>query len=208
MKSWFGRVSTINGTATLLYSSSRWSRPMFSCCECIMSTDQTFHQFYDVDTKLGLYWIASGFHGCSMPAGNAYSSGQLVPSLFRNLLMIQLLRPIFPKLTCLSPTFHFEYPSVLSRFCLANQVNHTSWVAVFTPTDRPKSVRNRCLIELLCGVVCVFTLPFWYFRGCRGFCHRTESDLLLFVLQRRPEYILSCCGWNLVRTTNSLFTFQ
>ena len=60
-------------------------------------------------------------------------------------------------------------------------VNHTSWVAVVTPTDRPKSVRNRCLIELFCGVVCVVTLPFWHFRGCRGFCHRTESDLLLFV---------------------------
>ena len=38
-------------------------------------------------------------------------------------------------------------------------VNHTSWVAVVTPTDRPKSVRNRCLIELFCGVVCVVTLP-------------------------------------------------
>ena len=25
-------------------------------------------------------------------------------------------------------------------------VNHTSWVAVVTPTDRPKSIRNRCLI--------------------------------------------------------------
>ena len=39
-------------------------------------------------------------------------------------------------------------------------VNHTSWVALVTPTDRPKSVRNRCLIELFCGVVCVVTLPF------------------------------------------------
>ena len=28
------------------------------------------------------------------------------------------------------------------------QVNHTSWVAVITPADRPKSVRNRCVIEL------------------------------------------------------------
>ena len=27
-------------------------------------------------------------------------------------------------------------------------VNHTSWVAVVTPTDRIKSVRNRCIIEL------------------------------------------------------------
>ena len=39
-------------------------------------------------------------------------------------------------------------------------VNHTSWVALATPTDRPKSVRNRCLIELVCGVVCVVTCPF------------------------------------------------
>ena len=39
-------------------------------------------------------------------------------------------------------------------------VNHTSWVAVATPTDRPKSVRNRCLIQLFCGVVCVVALPF------------------------------------------------
>ena len=38
-------------------------------------------------------------------------------------------------------------------------VNHTSWVAVVTQTDRPKSVCNRCVIELFCGVVCVVTLP-------------------------------------------------
>ena len=61
-------------------------------------------------------------------------------------------------------------------------VNHTSWVAVVTPTDRPKSVRNRCLIELFCGVVCVVTLPFGHFCWCTGFCHRTESDLFLFLL--------------------------
>ena len=40
-----------------------------------------------------------------------------------------------------------------------NQVNHTSWMAIVTPTDRPKSARNRCVIELFCGV-CVVTLPF------------------------------------------------
>ena len=71
-----------------------------------------------------------------------------------------------------------------------NQVNHTSWVAVVTPTDRPKSVLNCCLIELFCSVVCVVTLPFWHFCWCRGFCHRTGSDLLLFVLQ-----ILTCCQY-------------
>ena len=47
-----------------------------------------------------------------------------------------------------------------------NQVNHTSWVAVVTPTDRPKSVRE-CVIELFCGVVCVVTLPFRHFCWCK-----------------------------------------
>ena len=40
-----------------------------------------------------------------------------------------------------------------------NQVTHTSWMAKVTPTDRPNSVRNRSVIELFCGVVCVFILP-------------------------------------------------
>ena len=66
-----------------------------------------------------------------------------------------------------------------------NQVHHTSWVAVVTPTDRPKSVRNCCLIEFFCGVVCDVTLPFWTFSVGVGFCHRTGSDLLLFVFIRR-----------------------
>ena len=60
-------------------------------------------------------------------------------------------------------------------------VNHTSWVAVVTPTDRPKSVCNRCVIKLFCCVVSVVTLPFGHFCWCRGFCHRTESDLFLFL---------------------------
>ena len=78
-----------------------------------------------------------------------------------------------------------------------SEVNHTSWLVVVTPTDRPKSVRNCCLIELFCGVVCVVTLPFWHFCWCRGFCHRTGSDLLLFVfickLFIKPQFI-SCLG--------------
>ena len=64
---------------------------------------------------------------------------------------------------------------------------HTSWVAVVTPTNRPKSVRNCCLIELFCGVVCVATLPLWHFCWYRGFCHRTGSDLFLFVLKKIKE---------------------
>ena len=39
-------------------------------------------------------------------------------------------------------------------------VNHTSWVAVVTPTDRPKSVRNRCLIELFVTLFLLSLCPF------------------------------------------------
>ena len=84
-----------------------------------------------------------------------------------------------------------------------NQVNHTSWVAVVTPTDRPKSVRNCCLIELFCGVVFFVTLPFWHFCRCRGFCHRTGSDLLLFVLRGNEWQV------NKLRTVfATLFVFE
>ena len=48
-------------------------------------------------------------------------------------------------------------------------VNHTCWMALVTPTDHPKSVHNRCVIELFCGVVCVVTLPFWISAGVGAF---------------------------------------
>ena len=53
-------------------------------------------------------------------------------------------------------------------------------MAVVTPADRPKSVRNRCVIEVFGGVLCVVTLLFGFFCRCKGFCHGAESDLFLF----------------------------
>ena len=50
-------------------------------------------------------------------------------------------------------------------------------MAVVTPTDRPKSFRNRCVFEVFGGVLC-----FHFSVGVWGFCHRTESDLFLFIL--------------------------
>ena len=59
--------------------------------------------------------------------------------------------------------FDYTAVEVSGKVGPVNQVNHTSWVAVVTQTDRHKSVRNRCVIELFCDVVCVVTLPFWHF---------------------------------------------
>ena len=88
----------------------------------------------------------------------------------------------------------FDYTAVAGsgKVGPVNQVNHTSWVAVVTPTDRPKSVRNRYVIELFCGVVCVVTLPLWHFCWYMGVCHRTESDL--FLSHRRSYSELSSKG--------------
>ena len=63
-----------------------------------------------------------------------------------------------------------------------NRFNHTSGVTAVTPTDRPKSVRNRCVIEVFGGVFYVFMLLFGFSCKCRGFCHRTPSDIFLFSL--------------------------
>ena len=67
--------------------------------------------------------------------------------------------------------------------CWARQpVNHTCWITVVTPTYRPKSVRNRCVIEL-CGDGFVLSCcPVDISVGIRAFCHMTESDLVFFSL--------------------------
>ena len=48
-----------------------------------------------------------------------------------------------------------------------NRFNHTSWMTC-NPTDRPKSVRNRCVIEVLVEFVCC-PLVFEYSVGIGGF---------------------------------------
>ena len=68
-----------------------------------------------------------------------------------------------------------------------NQFNHISKVTAVTPTDRLKSVGNRCVIEVFGNVFEVVMLLFGFFCECRGFCHRTESDLFLFLLQKQSS---------------------
>ena len=76
------------------------------------------------------------------------------------------------RLRQISPLFYFHlspyiisfdaiYFTLLGEGRLARKpVNHISWVAVITPTDRPKSVRNHCVIQFVSGgLFCVVTLP-------------------------------------------------
>ena len=49
---------------------------------------------------------------------------------------------------------------VMSLCNLICNYSHTSWVAVVTPTDRPKSVRNRCVIELFVALFVLSLCPY------------------------------------------------
>ena len=57
----------------------------------------------------------------------------------------------FQLTACLCPRLH-NYCGEWEGCDPVNRFNHTSWVAVVTPTDRPKSVRNRCEMEVFGGV--------------------------------------------------------
>ena len=43
---------------------------------------------------------------------------------------------------------------LVGRLGTVNWFNHNSWITVVTPTDNPKSVHNRCVIEVFGGVLC------------------------------------------------------
>ena len=91
-------------------------------------------------------------------------------------------------------------------WALVYRFNYLSGMAVVTPTERPKSVRYRCVIEVFGGDFCDVTLPFGFLCVWRGFCHKTESDLFLFssmllsIAFRRPLPVV------LQRTSNGNVT--
>ena len=83
----------------------------------------------------------------------------LLPLRLRWLLVCCLYKEVYKQILNVCG---FDYTAVAGsgKVGPVNQINHTSWVAIVTPTDRFKSVGNRSVIELFCGVVCVVILPF------------------------------------------------
>ena len=115
-----------------------------------------------------------------------------IPTLpFQDLNMLYLLIQIFLYRSCRDFL-------AFKGWDPGNWFNHTSWVAIVTPNERPKSVRNRCVIEVFGGVF-VVTLLLGFFCGCSGFCQRTESDLFLILLTLQTSFgtfsIISMVIW-------------
>ena len=61
---------------------------------------------------------------------------------------------------------------------------YTSWVAVVTPTDRPKSTRNRCVIEVLLAFLCCQAAFFDFSVGDGAFVTGLPHILFVFLLHK------------------------
>ena len=80
-----------------------------------------------------------------------------------------------------------------------NRFKHTSWMAEVTPTVRPKSVRNHCVIEVFGGVFMLY-LNFFIFWWHSGFYHGIDSDLFLFVFKVQFSIYLNHKSSRVIRT--------
>ena len=81
---------------------------------------------------------------------------------------------------------------VLQLLLLVGRLNHTSWIAVATPIDRPMSIRKRFLnCFSVFGVVFVLSLLFFLiFYWYTGFRHRVELYFFLSLFNIFVRYYI------------------
>ena len=60
-------------------------------------------------------------------------------------------------------------------------------MTVVTPTDRPKSVRNRCVIEVFAGGVFVLSICFRIFCWYRGLRQRSEFSFFFSLIEYEDQ---------------------
>ena len=84
----------------------------------------------------------------------------------------------------------FDYTAVAEsgKVGSVNQVNHTSLVTVVTATDRPKSVRNRCVIELFVALFVLSLCPFDISAGVGAFVIRLSQISSVFSYRRKNTF--------------------
>ena len=84
----------------------------------------------------------------------------------------------------------FDYTAVAGsgKVGPVNQVNHTSGVAVVTQTDRPKSARNRCLIELFVALFVLSLCPFEISVGVGAFVIELSQISFFFSYEKFSYY--------------------
>ena len=91
------------------------------------------------------------------------------------------------EMTC---SFHYTAFVVSGKVRIPWTILTTPGSVGCTQTDRPKSVRNRCVIGVW-WCCCVVTLLIGFSWRCMGFCHRTESDHVLILLESDLNTLLN-----------------
>ena len=97
-----------------------------------------------------------------------------------------------------------------------NRFNHTSWVAIVTLTDRPKSVRNRCVIEVFGGVFVLSRCFLDFFVGVGAFVIGLSQISFFFSLpwsvtigsDQGTEWLISmykCISYNIYIQIKNIF---
>ena len=133
-----------------------------------------------------------------MPAGHAYPSGHLVPSHIMELVYDPIVETSFPELAVsfldFSPSiplgtssilflvFYYFNPEILYFAPISLGIIAYRFLRLFktTPTDRVKSVRNRCVIEVLVAFLYCH-VAFCIFLWLYGLLIGLESDFFLFL---------------------------
>ena len=101
-----------------------WFRPLLGACICSDCWDQFSWLYTDLMTVPSLTFTElravlmeyKFCDACGMQSGSAYHSEHLVPSPLGYLLILQLLRPVFPYLPCLF--FDFSPCILLGTFSI------------------------------------------------------------------------------------------
>ena len=96
-----------------------------------------------------------------------------------------LIRKIIYNFLNICPSDYTAFAVKWEGWDPVNRFNHTSLVAIVTPTDRPKSVRNRCVIEVFGGVFVLSRCFLDFSVGVGAFViglSQISSFSLLFIL--------------------------
>ena len=93
--------------------------------------------------------------------------------------------------------------AVIGKMGPVKSVNHTSWMTVVTPSDRPKSVLNRCLIELFGDVFVLSCCPLdiSHIVMCLIYLHSIRCFPSLRNVRRR------CC-YNIITTISDVISSE
>ena len=164
--------------SNMKYPSHECKMTFWSLTNSDFPTNQTFHQFHDLDTELDLHrfdyeWFPwSICNGCGMPAGNAYPSGHLVPSHHCG--------------TCLCSNCWDQIPRTCHVFTRLFTSNTPWYFLDFAYCTSPRQ-------------------PLFHFSGKKcvpTFCHRDKPLYLLFPSQDLTERTLQ---WHHINTAKKFW---